>query len=180
MELSKNTLKKELEQLSKEQLIEQIVHLYGVYKPIKDFYNLYLNSSGESEIVDRYKTLILQEFYISINMSIKPSFSVAKKVISDFKALNPSPELLADLMLTLPETACRFIAEYGDMWPQYYTGTINSFEAALKFLYKKKLLDKFKLRCKSCVDQPYEIGYGFEEDLNALYYEYYSDDNLQP
>jgi hypothetical protein len=61
---------------------------------------------------------------------------VAKKAIADFRALHPSPELLADVMVTLPEMACQFTHEYGDMIESFYTSAANNFEAALKFLKK--------------------------------------------
>ena len=42
-------------------------------------------------------------------------FSVAKKAISEFASFKPSPEALADVMLALPEAACLFTYEFGDM-----------------------------------------------------------------
>jgi uncharacterized protein YjgD (DUF1641 family) len=46
--MSKPALKKELQKLTKEQLIEQILDLYEKNKSIKEFYDFYLNPHNES------------------------------------------------------------------------------------------------------------------------------------
>ena len=38
--MSKNQLKKELQSLAKEQLMEQIMELYDSYNPVKEYYQL--------------------------------------------------------------------------------------------------------------------------------------------
>jgi hypothetical protein len=118
--------------------------------------------------------VIINEFYPEADR-FDPSlrFSVAKKAISDFRSLNPSPELLGDLMLTLPEMACKFTYEYGDMWEQYYTSATTNFELALKFLQKYNLLVQFQLRCKDCVKYAEPCGYGFADEISDLFSEYY-------
>jgi hypothetical protein len=98
---------------------------------------------------------------------------VAKKAIVDFRRLSPSPELLGDLMVMLPEMACKFTNDYGDMWEQFYTSTATNFELALKFLKKNGLLEQFKLRCEDCVKYAEPCGYGFADEIYELFSEYY-------
>jgi hypothetical protein len=100
-------------------------------------------------------------------------FSVAKKAIADFAALNPPPKLLADLMVTLAENACQFTHDYGDMTEQFYNSAFSNFERALKFLKKEGLLDDFKLRCKRCTEYAEYCGYGFQDEIEDLFDEYY-------
>ena len=45
--MSKASLKKELQKLTKEQLIEQVLVLYGNNKSVKEFYSFYLNPENE-------------------------------------------------------------------------------------------------------------------------------------
>jgi hypothetical protein len=174
--MSKTALKKELQLLNKEQLIAQILELYDNYKPVKEYYKLYLDPQGEAELMKKYKMIIINEFFPKSNRIGYARFSVAKKAIADFKALQPSSELLADLMITLPEMACKYTNEYGDMSEPFYTSAANNYEAALKFLKKEQLLSKFKSSCKNCVKYSKWCGYGFEDEMNALFDEYYPEE----
>ncbi len=106
-----------------------VLQIYDNVKPARVFMEYYLNPN-EKEILEKYHKIIIQKFYPdtkSFNPKIR--FSVCKKAISDFRALKPSPDLLADLMITLPETACKFTYEFGNIWEQYYDSTIKNIEA---------------------------------------------------
>jgi hypothetical protein len=171
--MSKSALKKALQTFTKEQLTEQILDLYDTYKSVKEYYEHYLNPQGDNVLMEKYKAIIVKEFFPSPNRIGQTRFSVAKKAIADFKALHPSPELLAELMVTLPEMACQFTHDYGDMTESFYNSAASNFEAALKFLKKEDLLSKFKSRCEACVTNSHWCGYGFEDEINDLFNEYY-------
>lgn len=171
--MSKTELKKHLQTLTKDQVIEQVLELYGNCKPAKEYFE-YLLNPNEKEQFEKFKAVIINEFYPKGNR-FNPTlrFSVAKKAIADFRVLKPSPSLLADLLVTLPEMACKFTNEYGDMTEQYYDSTVTNFETALKFLQQNNLLPDFKLRCKDCVKFAEPCGYGFADEISQLFYEYY-------
>jgi len=171
--MSKTELKKHLQSLTKEQVIEQVLELCGNCKPAKEYFEYFLHPD-EQGLFEKYKAIIINEFYPKGNR-VNPAlrFSVAKKAIADFRALKPSPALLADLRVTLPENACQFTNEYGDMSEQYYDSTVSNFEVALKFLQKNNLLADFKLRCQDCVKYAEPCGYGFPDEIDQLYSEYY-------
>jgi len=171
--MSKSTLKKHLQTLSKEQMIETVLELYDNVKPAKEYFEFFLNPN-EKEMLEKYRAVIVNEFYPRGKFTEpKTRFSVAKKAIADFRALKPSPELLGDLMVTLAEMACKFTYDYGDMWEQYYNSAYNNFKAALDFLDKNNLLDNFKLRCEDCVKYASPCGYGFADEISDIYYQYY-------
>ena len=171
--MSKAALKKELQKLTKEQLVEQVLDLYDKNKAVKEFYDFYLNPKKEQELAEKYKKIIYKEFGVGNFMRAGLKFSVAKRAISDFRDLQPSPEALADVMLYLPECACEFTCEFGDMTEQFYIATYNNFDAALKFIDKHNLLNMFKLRVKQCAKWASPCGYGFADEINSTYYEYY-------
>jgi hypothetical protein len=172
--MPKSALKKELQKLTKEQLVEQILDLYDKNKSVKEFYDFYLNPAKEKDLFEKYKQLIYNEFYPKCG-NPKTRFSVCKKAISDFKALSPTPELVADLMLFLVENACEFTYEFGDMWEGYYTSAENNFDAALKFISEHNLLDKFKLRAEQCVEWSSHCGWGFCDSIPDILYDYYQE-----
>lgn len=172
--MSKTTLKKHLLSLTNEQVIELLLGLYDSSKPAKEYFEYFLNPDEQAKF-DKYKAIIIHEFYPK-GKFVEPKirFSVAKKAIAEFRSLNPSPELLGDLMITLPEMACKFTNEYGDMSEQYYNSVANNFEKALKFLITHNLMEQFKLRCQDCVKYADPCGYGFAEEMEDLYNEYYN------
>ncbi len=171
--MSKRQLKSHLVTLSKEQLTEHILELYTILKPVKEYYDFYLNPN-EKEMSEKYKTIIVNEFYPGGKYTEpKTRFSVAKKAIADFRNLKPSPMLIGDLMVTLVEMACKFTYDYGDMWEQYYDSTANNFERALQYLQKNGLLKDFEKRINKCLTYAEPCGYGFPDDLNQVFCEYY-------
>ena len=172
--MSKIQLKKEIQKLTKEQLIEQIIELYDTYKPVKEYYQTFLNPQNIEELFKKYKAIIVNEFYpITKSRNPKMRFSVAKKAIADFGTLKPPTILLADLMMTLAENACKFTYNYGDMTEQYYRSTASNFERALKYIKKEGLLNDFKLRSEECLKYAESCGYGFTEQMDDLFDEYY-------
>jgi len=171
--MSKPALKKELQKLSKEQLVEQILDLYDKNKAVKEFYNFYLNPRKEQDLAEKYKKIIQKEFGVINPERAGLKYSVAKRAIADFKGLSPSPEALADVMLTLPEAACEFTYDYGDMTESFYNGAVNNYIAALKYISTNGLLEKFKLRAKQCVRWASPCGYGFADEIDSVYSEYY-------
>ena len=173
--MSKPKLKKELQLLTKEQLIEQILDLYDKNKAVKEFYNFYLNPRNEKELAEKYKKQIRKEFNVENPMRSTEKFSVAKRAIADFKGLQPSPEAMADVMLYLPESACELTYCYGDFSEQFYDSAYNNYRTALEFIAKNNLLDVFKRRAKQCVKWASRCGYGFTDVIAEVYYEYYQD-----
>ncbi len=173
--MSKASLKKELQKLTKEQIVEQILDLYDKNKAVKEFYDFYLNPKNEKELAKKYKKLIRKEFNVENPMLSSEKFSVAKRAISDFRDLQPSPEALADVMLYLPESACELTYCYGDYSEQFYNSAYNNYKAALEFMYRHNLLDNFKLRAGQCVKWASVCGYGFADDIAGVYYDYYQE-----
>lgn len=175
--MSNTALKKHLQSLSKEQMIESVLELYENLKPVKESFEYYLNPN-EKEMFLKYKAIIVNEFYPKGKYTDpKARFSVAKKAIADFRGLKPSPEMVGDLMITLAEMACKFTYDYGDMWEQYYNSAYTNFKNALIYLQKNNLLDNFKLRCVDCVKYASPCGYGFAAEISELFHEYYDENN---
>lgn len=171
--MSKTTLKAHLHTLTKDQLIAELLELYDNFKPVKEYleYKLTPDLSGK---LGYYKSIITEEFYPR-RKTVEPKtrFSVARKAIADFRKLKPPAEQLADLMLTLPEYACRFTHDYGDMWEQYYDSAATNFKLALEFITAHCLLDNFRLRCEQCRNYASVCGWGFSDEMNELFYRYY-------
>lgn len=112
--MSKAKLKKYLQTLSKEQVIEVMFELYDARKEAKDYLEFYLTPDSNAEL-EKCKKAIRQEFFSTRGFSEKPSFAKCRKVISDFQKLKPDPNCVADLMLFYIEQGCEYTVTFGDM-----------------------------------------------------------------
>lgn len=172
--MSKFSLKKYLQSLTKEQIVEVMLDAYDNSKAVQEYFDFYLQPN-EKEKIKKYKAIIEKEFGVKNPMKAGLKFSVAKKAISEFASLNPSPEALADVMLTLPEAACLFTYEFGDMDEPFYNAAYNNFKRAMDFICKHGLLDRFKKRCNDCVKYASPCGYGFADEMAELFLIYYGE-----
>lgn len=126
-------------------------------------------------LAEKNKKIIRKEFNVEHPECDGEKFSITKSAISDFRNLQSSPETLADVMLYLPESACELTYCYGEYSEQFYNSTYNNYEAALMFMQKHGLLDKFKLRAEQYVRWAKPCGYDFATEIADVYYEYYQD-----
>ncbi|MBS1588416.1 MAG: hypothetical protein JST52_02255 [Bacteroidetes bacterium] len=173
--MSKSALKKELQMLTKEQLIEQVLDLYEKNKSVKTFYNLYLNPKNEKALLEKCRKEIYREFNVERPERARLKFSVAKQAIAELKDVQASPEIIADAMLYLAECACEFTYQNGDVSGAFYSGAYNNFSAALKFIAKQNLLSVFRQRAEQCVKWASPCGYGFADDIRYEFLDHYQE-----
>src|SRR4030042_2960625 len=110
-------IKKELNKLDKNKLVELIADLYKKNKSVKEFFDFYVNPN-ENELFKKYKDKVYEAFYPKRGLGLK--LKDGKQAISEFKKLGASLSLLADLMLFYVETGVEFTNDYGDIDENYY------------------------------------------------------------
>ncbi len=119
--MSKTTLKKHLQSLTKEQVIEQVLGLYDTSKPAKEYFE-YLLNPNEKEKFKKYRSVIINEFYPEADR-FDPSlrFSVAKKAIADFRSLLEHFKLHCENCVKYAKPCgYGFAAEISDLFSEYY------------------------------------------------------------
>lgn len=163
-------VKSELNKLDKEELIKHISELYKKYKPIKEYFDFYINPD-ENKLLEQYKEKVTEGFFPKRGDQLK--LSISRKAINDFKKLGTSAESLADLLLHFVENGVEFTNEYGDIDENFYTSVENTYLNALEIIDKNGLLDKFKQRAYKIVSDSDGIGWGFHDYLGDLYYQHY-------
>lgn len=172
--MPKPELRKYLNAHTKQQLVEIIMKMYSLDDLTKNYCeHLMKPALIENGMMEKCRQKILKEFNMDNPASGRQNFATAKKAISEFATLRPNKEMMADIMMTLPEAACEFTDCFGDMEERYYTAAYNSFERALKFLKDNGLLDMMKDRCTKCVKYASSWGYGFADDMQDLFASYY-------
>jgi hypothetical protein len=163
-------VKKELRKLDKEKLIDLLVDLYKKNKTVKEFFDFYVNPN-EREIFEKYRDKIFEAFYPKRGYNYK--LKDGKQVISDFKKLGTSTDLLADLMLFYVETGVKFTNDYGDINEPFYKSLATTFVDSLTLMNKENLLDKFEERVEKIVDDTNGIGWGFHDFLVQVWIDFY-------
>jgi hypothetical protein len=163
-------IKKELKKLDKDKLVDLVADLYKKNKSVKEFLDFFVNPN-EKELFLKYKDKVYEAFYPK--RGDRFTLSDGKKAISDFKKLEASKELLAELMLFYVETGVEFTNEYGDIDDRFYYSIASVYSNALTLMSKESVLDKFADRTKKVVDDTSGIGWGFHDELGSIYYDFY-------
>ncbi len=166
-------LKSELKKQDKETLIKHVSELYKKYKPVKEYFDFYINPN-ENELLEKYKEKVREGFFPKRGWNLK--LSLARKAINEFKKLGPSQENLADLLLYYVECGVEFTNDYGDIDENFYVSIEKAYVNALELIAKESVLEKFKDRSEKIVSDTSGIGWGFHDYLGDVFYEFYQDD----
>jgi hypothetical protein len=165
-------IKKELKKLDKNKLIDLVIDLYKKNKSVKEFLDFYVNPD-ERELFNKYRDKVLEAFFPKRGNNFK--FKDGKKAISDFKKLEPSADLLADLMLFYVETGVEFTNHFGYIDDAFYSSMATTYSTALTLMKKEDLLDKFADRAVKVVRETSDIDWGFHDFLVDVYSDFYDD-----
>jgi hypothetical protein len=163
-------VKLELKKLDNEALIKHISELYKKYKPVKEYFDFYINPD-ESEILKQYKEKVREGFYPKRGDRLR--LSISRKAINDFKKLGTSRDSLADLLLYYVECGVELTNEYGDIDENFYISIENTYGTVLELMSEENILEKFKDRASVIVDETENIGWGFHDYLKDVFYEHY-------
>ena len=159
--------------MDKSEVISLVLEVYDTKKEIRGYLD-YIVNPNEREQFGKTKQIIENEYFPAKGLP-KVCLSVAKKAISDFSKLKPSPELEAELMIFLVECGCQFTHEYGDIDEPFYISMEKNFDRALKFIEKFGLLEKFRPNAERCLKWSSDCGWGFADGMADVFYEYYQE-----
>ncbi len=163
-------VKKELNKLDKDNLINLITDLYKKNKSVKDFFDFYIEPN-ENELFKNYKDKVFEAFYPKRGFGF--NLKEGKKAISEFKKFGASTRLIADLMLFYVETGVKFTNDYGDINEGFYSSLEKTYVQALTLMRKENLLDEFALRALDVVDDTENTGWGFHDYLSQVHSDFY-------
>ena len=100
--MSKSTIKKLLQSMTKAEIIEMVLELYSARKEAKEYLEFYACPDQKGKL-EEYKSIIREEFYPKKRREPQTRFSVCRKAVADFKKLKPSADALAELMVSYME-----------------------------------------------------------------------------
>jgi hypothetical protein len=166
------SLKKYLQQFTKEQLMEQIIELEKKYKDVKTYYDFSLNPNSTLH-AEKVKKAIYKFF--NSPQGYDPKLREARNEVNGFKKLSPPEESLADIMLYYVECGVKFTLEFGDINEPFYNSVAGMFRDTCEFINKNGIKDVFRSRCRKVVDDTNDMGWGFHDELSHYYYTIFGD-----
>ncbi|HLG33284.1 MAG TPA: DUF6155 family protein [Bacteroidia bacterium] len=165
------SIKKYLQSLSREELVEQVMELHKKYDDVKTYYKYMINPADKT-VAEKYKRVIRNEFFPSRGGYGDPKLRVARKAVNDFKKLSPLSESLVDVMLHYVESGVEFTNAYGDINEPFYNSVASMFYDVCKHIRENNLTPVFEKRCWKIVADTDGIGWGFHDELADYYSEF--------
>lgn len=163
------SIKKYLQQFSKEQLIAQIIELSTKYKDVKTYYEFSINPNS-TKAKDDAKKIIGKCICPDINYDLK--LREARKAITGFKKLSPVEKDIIDVMLFYVECGVNYTNAFGDIDEPFYNSIAGMFHDACILIQKHNLQAIFKQRCLKMVTETDGIGWGFHDEISEYYYSF--------
>lgn len=166
-----NDLKKNLNELTKEELIKSIVDLYKKNEFVKDYYSSKYADSSDLSVLIKHKSVIENEFFPARGNG-RGRLAVAKKAITEFKKLSADKNSIAELMIFYVETGVKYTDYYGDIDEPFYLSMESMYERVVKYIVSNDLTSEFNDRCLKIVTDTTGMGWGFHDQLCELYNRY--------
>ncbi len=167
--MSKRKLTNYLKELSKKQLEEQIIDLYGRFKDVKSYYDFAFNPK-EDKIIEECKFKISKEYFPIGRRKPKLRRSVAQKLIKKYKLLEVDPQVIGEIMLFNIEIAQTYCREKSIKQDSFYISMLRSFSEALAYTelqgFFKDFDPRFKLIVEESIDQEWFNYRAFEQELD--------------
>ena len=166
--MSKRDIKIYLQELTKEQLEEQVLDLYTRFKPVKTYYN-FVFKPNEEKLLNEAKFKIGKEYFPVNGRKPKARRSVAQKIIKHFIQLGVEPFIIADVMLFNIEVALQYNEDKQLKQEAFYKSILRSFEDTVSFINEHGIMADFTLRISTILKgvkaQEWYNLEGFERSL---------------
>lgn len=165
-------LKKILDEMSEDELKQEIFKLYNKLPQVKDFYNQDLMTEEErQEVLGKYKEKIYKEFWTSKgNPKGMINNSTIKNIISEYEKIVLFSFDLVELLIYRVEISTEYAEQFGGMSESNYNTTITTFKKAMKLIEENNYRSYFEDRIKKILKAG-NLDYWYIEQLEHLFYE---------
>ena len=164
----KRELRKFLDGLSKEELVEQAVQLFTDFAPVREYFEMRLGPADDSETVrKKYKRIIDEQFFPSRGEP-RLNLAGARKALRDYRKVARSIDGVVDLMLHYVETGIAFGHDLGFMDEALSRSLFLVFRDAVGEVVKADLEAEFAARCWSVARSSGNLGWGMPDLLEDL------------
>ncbi|WP_340006086.1 DUF6155 family protein [Paenibacillus sp. FSL K6-0276] len=170
LKLRNSTIKKHLNNLTREELEAEILNLAKTHPIIQEHYYSVLFPDQE-EVLDKYKKIIEKEFGHHRGEILR--YPIMKQALKDFSNVSTNKEQIAELMIFTVECGVDFTLSYGDIDDEKFYRTISSiYEQALSYIVDNQLEEEFVDQCNELTQNSQGNGWGFGDGMMELYSDY--------
>ena len=172
--LTEKTLKKKLQDMDQEALIQLVLDLYRADKSVEQSINLRLvGEAYGNELLEKYKKKLSKMFDPS--RAVQRGFSIeeAQHILSEFAAVcaNDTGRWYGDLALYFAECATDFTMTVGDMDEEFYDALGDAYHDAIVIASEDEELYKlWKDRLEGVLHAFDGFGWGMGEYISEAYY----------
>jgi hypothetical protein len=166
--IGKRELRKHLQGLTQEQLVNHLLHLGESFKDVQAYLQNVVHPADDETVRARYRQMIENEFFPARGYG-NARLAVARKAVMDYKKVAASAEGPADLMLAYVELGVRFTRAYGDMGEPFYRSMESMYAGALQWIVKHGLEDAFRPRAQAVLTATRGMGYWFHDILTEIF-----------
>jgi len=168
-------LKEYLSGLKDENLRKEVLDLFRQFPNVKEYYSVKLNKENGSEVLEKYKKIIENEFF-PVRGHGKLRYSIMKKALTDFKRVSRDIKGIAELMVTYVENGTKFTKTYGDIDEKFYYNMLNMYQQSSDYVRQNNLEETYRGRLKKIMEDGQNIGYGYSDELVQIYYSIFDDE----
>ncbi len=165
--LTKAALQKHLQHLEKEELIAQLLLLFGKFKAVNEHFQMEYGEDTQ-EVVNAYKQKI-KKAYFSNRRIRRPKTASVKKLIAEFKKVALFEYDVIDLLLYRVENSIEFANSNGYMTDAFYKSILSGFGEAIQLIAKNNLMAQFKDRCEKSIWYAGELQCGLNYPMQDMF-----------
>jgi hypothetical protein len=167
-----------LQHLDQKEMIKLIRDLYQLSKENRIFLTSRMGICDQEPLLEPYKRAIRREFYPDRGLP-RLNLAAARKALNDFKRINPQLETVAELLVYFVEQGVACTREYGDIHAQFYSSLESAFVEAITLIREsedEQIIEKFRPRLREIVADTVNIGWGFHDYLQDVFYNEYPEE----
>ncbi|HEY7770811.1 DUF6155 family protein [Longimicrobium sp.] len=175
--IQRRELKAFLNQLSKEQIIEQVAALCDAVPQAADFYRTKLRAGDDAKVAEEYKEKIRREFARRSTGGFR--LSSTRKLVTDFDKIAASAATPVDLMLTYVEEGLDAVLYVGALDASFANSMVSMYRNAVHRIVQHDLQAEYGARCDALRAKGAPLGWALGDGLDEIYMEYLFDDPLE-
>ncbi|MDE5975763.1 MAG: hypothetical protein K2M10_01935 [Muribaculaceae bacterium] len=150
--MSKTKLKKYLQNLTHDQIMEVVLDLYDARKDAKEYLEFFMNPDVKAELEKTKKSVLRNYFTPQGRTRSRVSTKTGSDIVADFIRLDTDPEHVADLLLYHVEVMMSRLVLRHLVRETAWTTVVNQFRKALDYIAAYNLLPRYERRIEKILE----------------------------
>ncbi|MDE6095570.1 MAG: hypothetical protein K2G52_05215 [Muribaculaceae bacterium] len=150
--MSRPKLKKYLNTLPQEHLVQIILDLYDARKDAREYLEFFMNPDPQAALEKSKKEIYRNYFTPQGRPRAKMSVKAGNDIIADFVSLDTPPELVSDLMIYHVEVLLSRLVLRGIVRETAWTSALNVFRKGIEYICAHSMRPILERRIEKIID----------------------------